>query len=309
MVLREAPLEWRHTSPVDRAAGRVLQEEFDAAISRLQQKLGAWYAGNAAEKQALIKRAQQLIGKEPREATEAVKQLQQQWKSVGVVERDQEQRLWNEFREHCDAVFQKRAQVQTERLQALDANKVQALAICAEAEQVATLSGTALLEGLAKIPQWRTAFEALGELPRADERSLRERFDRAIKRGQGAVAAVRTREKEMAMSNLLQAAHLIQNYGWAYRRAPSSSRRVQASRRRVYRLDSNLARRRRAGAEGRVGKGRIREGRRSRRPRKEVENPLHPQRDGDGALHTAGRSGAAPGISNANAGGAHGPGP
>jgi hypothetical protein len=215
VVLREAPLEWRHHTPVERAAGRVLQEEFDAVISRLQQKLGAWYASNAAEKQALIKRAQQLIGKEAREATDAVKQLQQQWKGIGIVERDQEQRLWNEFREHCDAVFQKRAQVQTERMQALDSNKVKALAICEEAEQMAALSGPALLEGLAKIPQWRTALEALGELPRADERNLRDRFDRAIKRGQGAVAAARTREKEMSMSNLLQAAHLIQSYGWA----------------------------------------------------------------------------------------------
>ena len=224
VVLREAPLEWRHTSPVERAAGRILQEEFDAAISRLQQKLGAWYAGNAAEKQALIKRAQLLIGKEPREATEAVKQLQQQWKSIGVVERDQEQRLWNEFREHCDAVFQKRAQVQTERVQALDASKVQALAICAEAEQVATLSGPELLAGLAKIPQWRTAFEALGELPRADERNLRDRFERAIKRGQGAVATARAREKEMAMSNLLKAAHLIQNYCWAVSQGADAER-------------------------------------------------------------------------------------
>jgi hypothetical protein len=86
------------------------------------------------------------------------------------------------------------------------------------------LSGPALLEGLAKIPQWRSALEALGELPRADERSLRERFERAIKRGQGAVAAARSREKEMAMSNLLKAAQLIQHYGWAVSQGAESDR-------------------------------------------------------------------------------------
>jgi hypothetical protein len=224
VVLREAPQEWRRHSPVERVAGRTLQEEFDAAMGRLQSKLDAWHAGNAADKQALIQRAQQLLTKDAREAVEAVKQLQLRWKEVGAAERSQEQRLWQEFREHCDAVFQKRQQAQTEHTLAIETHKRQALALCEEAEQVAALSGSALIEGVAKIPQWRSAFEALGELPHIDERGLRERFERALKRCQTQLAQSRARDQEAAMTNLLEAARHIQNYGWAALSGESSDR-------------------------------------------------------------------------------------
>src|SRR3984957_5157786 len=55
-VLREAPQEWRRYFPVERVAGRAVQEEFDASIGRLQARLDAWYAENAAEKKTLIQR-------------------------------------------------------------------------------------------------------------------------------------------------------------------------------------------------------------------------------------------------------------
>jgi Domain of Unknown Function (DUF349) len=215
-VLREAPQEWRRHSPVDRAAGLAIQEEFDASIDRLQGRLDSWYAHNLAEKNSLIQRAQQLRTKEDSgEAVDAVKRLQLQWKSIGAVQRDQEQQLWDEFREQCDAIFQKRQQAFAEHAAGLDANKRLAVALCEEAERLAVLSGPELLEGIAKIPQWRTDFEALGEVPRADQRALRDRFERALTRSQAQISQMRARDKELAFANLLEAAGLIRSYGWA----------------------------------------------------------------------------------------------
>jgi len=215
-VLREAPQEWRRHSPVDRAAGHAIQEEFDASIDRLQARLDAWYAHNLAEKKSLIQRAQQLRTKEDSaEAVEAVKRLQLQWKNVGAVERDQEQPLWDEFRGQCDAIFQIRQQAYADHAAALEANKRLAVALCEEAERLAVLSGPELLEGAAKMPQWRTDFEALGEIPRADQRGLRDRFERALARCQAQISQMRARDKELSFTNLLQAARLIQSYGWA----------------------------------------------------------------------------------------------
>ena len=42
-VLREAPQEWRQYFPVDREFSRVIQEDFDASMGRLQAKLDAWH--------------------------------------------------------------------------------------------------------------------------------------------------------------------------------------------------------------------------------------------------------------------------
>jgi len=114
-VLREAPQEWRRYFPVDREAIRAIQRDFDASMGRLQSRLDAWYERNVADKQSLIKRARYLLTQDDsREAIDAVKRLQILWKETGLTPREQDQSLWSEFRELCDAVYQKRQQAYAE---------------------------------------------------------------------------------------------------------------------------------------------------------------------------------------------------
>jgi hypothetical protein len=215
-VLREAPQEWRRHSPVERAAGRALQEEFDAAMDRLQGKLDAWHAHNEEAKQSLIQLAQQLAAKEDsRETVDAVKRLQMRWKDVGPARRDQEQALWTAFRAQCDAIFQKRQQAHADHAAALEANKARAAELCEEIERTAGLTGPALLEGSSTLREWRSAFEGLGELPRGDRRSLEDRFERALRRVQAAVSQWRLSEKRQSIADLFEAGRRVHAYGWA----------------------------------------------------------------------------------------------
>jgi hypothetical protein len=219
-VLREAPLEWRRQFPVERAVARELQKEFDGAISRLQGRLDAWHASNAEGKRSLIRRAAELVDlQDGREATEAVKRLQAQWKELGAAGPDQERVLWEEFRGHCDAVFHKRQQAHTDYTASLQSNKARAVALCEEAEHLAGRSGADLLDGAAKMTEWRTAFEAVGELPRADERGLKGRFERALERVKASISAQRARDKERSLADLLEAASRIHAYGRAVSQA------------------------------------------------------------------------------------------
>jgi hypothetical protein len=214
-VLREAPLEWRRHFPVERAAGKQLQGEFDAALGRIQGRLDDWQAGNADAKKELIQRAQAARGQEDRDAVDALKRLQMQWKEIGPARRDQEQRLWEEFRTHCDAVFQRREQAIIEQGAALKASQLKALALCDQAEQAAVLTGAELLAAAAKLPQWRADFEGLGEFSKHEQRALRQRFERALKLCNAAVSAMRQREREQSFTDLIEAARHIQDYGWA----------------------------------------------------------------------------------------------
>jgi hypothetical protein len=215
-VLREAPQEWRRYFPVDREAGRSFQEQFDAAMARLQARLDGWHERNAEHKQSLIKRARHLLTLEDgREAIDAVKHLQSLWKETAPGPRDQDQRLWNEFREVCDAVYKKRQQAFAEYTAGLEANKEKALALCEEAERVAALSGTALLEGSARMSDWRSAFDALDELPRAEARALQGRFERALDLCAARVAKQHERDEEQSFSNLIEAGRHVQAYAWA----------------------------------------------------------------------------------------------
>jgi hypothetical protein len=215
-VLREAPAEWRRHFPVERALARPLQKEFDAAIGRLQERLAAWHAGNATEKQALIRRAAGLLElTDGREATEAAKRLQAQWKAIGAAAQDQDRALWEEFRGHCDAVFQKRQQAHADHAASLESNKARALALCEEIEQVSARSGRELKDGAAKSAEWRAAFEAVGELPRGEDRGLKTRFERALERLQRALSEQKVREREKSLEDLLEVAGHIHAYGRA----------------------------------------------------------------------------------------------
>jgi hypothetical protein len=218
-VLREAPLEWRRHFPVERAVARELQKEFDAAIGRLQGRLEAWHASNAEGKRSLIRRAAGLVDlQDGREATEAVKRLQAQWKELGAAAPDQERVLWEEFRGHCDAVFHKRQQAHTDYTASLQSNKARAVALCEEAEHLAGRSGADLLDAAAKMAEWRAAFEAVGELPR-EERGLKGRFERALERVKASISAQRARDKERSLEDLLEAASRIHAYGRAVSQA------------------------------------------------------------------------------------------
>ncbi len=212
-VLREAPLEWRRYFPVERDLGRPVQQEFDASMGRLQAKLDAWYERNAEEKQTLIKRVQYLLAQEDgREAIDAVKRLQTQWKETGPASRERQQPLWDEFRGLCDAVYQKRQQAFVDYTAGLEANKANAVALCEQAEHAAALSGPALFEAAAKIPEWRTAFADIHELPRAEARGLQERFERALDEYQKQAAKQRRLDAEQSFTDLLEAGRRIRAF-------------------------------------------------------------------------------------------------
>jgi hypothetical protein len=225
-VLSEAPQEWRRYFPVDREAGRSVQEEFEASMRRLQAKLEAWHEGNVADKQSLIKRARHLLTQEDsREAIDAVKRLQLLWKETGPVPSAQSQSLWNEFREVCDAIYQKRQQAYAEYASGLEANKLKAMALCEEIERIAASSGAALLEAAAKIPEWRDAYQALDEMPRTEARGLQDRFERAIELCKARIAQQRVRDTEQSFRNLFEAARSINTYEWAVLQGAESSER------------------------------------------------------------------------------------
>ena len=218
-ALRESKQQWRQASPVERAAGKALQERFDALTASLQGRLDGEYARNLKEKESLVERAQRLVAAEDsRKAIDEVKALQHKWKDVGLVPRDAGQRLWEEFRQHCDAVFQKRQQEFAEYNAALEANKAKAMTLCQELEQLGALPQAQLPESAAKLADLRLVFEAIGEFPKGDARGLRVRFERALAGCEAAVARQQATEVERSWTAVFDAANLVRAYRLAVAR-------------------------------------------------------------------------------------------
>jgi len=224
VALRESKQLWRQHSPVDRAAGKAVHEQFVAVTSNLQNRLEAAYVANINQKKSLIGRAQQLCSAEDsRGAIDEVKELQRRWKTVGLVPRDEDHRLWEEFRQHCDTVFQRRQQEFAEYSAALESNREKAVAVCEELEGIAGSTGAQLLSSVARVAELRGAFEALGEFPRGVARELRGRFERAVERCEDAVERQKLRDTEASWSTLLEAANRVRAYKLALVGAPESA--------------------------------------------------------------------------------------
>lgn len=218
-ALRETKDAWRSCSPVERQAGKQQQEAFAALTASLQARLDAEYARNVQQKESLIERTRQLLtSDDSRKAIDAVKQLQQQWQTVGPVPREVDQRLWGDFRQHCDAVFQKRQQESDAYAAGLENNKTQALALCERLDQIAALEGAELLAQAGAMAELQSAFEALGEFPRADTRELRNRFDQGLDRCKESFARQRARDAERAWDDLFEAANHVRAYRLAVTR-------------------------------------------------------------------------------------------
>ena len=217
-TLREMKEAWRQISPVDRRAGSAQQQVFVTLTASLKGRLDAEYARNLEQKASLIERAQALLASDDgRQAIDGIKALQQSWRTVGPVPREADQRLWEQFRQHCDAVFQKRQQASAAYAAALENNKTQALALCEQLEKMAASEAPELLDR-ATLGTLRSAFESLGEFPPADTRELRKRFDRCLDRCEASIARLHARDAERAWSDLFAAADQVRAYRLAVAR-------------------------------------------------------------------------------------------
>lgn len=212
-VLREAPQDWRRHAPVDRDAGRPVEAEFHRALDRLRVRVTAWHTRNAADKQALIARAQQLAAAgDTALAVDEVKRLQAQWKTTGPVPHPQSEALWAEFRALCNAVYERRQQVFAEQSAVLEMARVKAVTLCGQIEQSLHEAPADRQSGQALLREWQAAFAAIGELPRAEARGLRDRFQRAMSGYEAQLAGLEQRAIDAVETNVRAAARHVRAY-------------------------------------------------------------------------------------------------
>lgn len=202
-VVRVARQEWRSYSPTERAATQPVLAEFERILETINGKLHAEYQKNNQAKRALIEAAKQLAqGDDARKAAEGIKQLQAQWQTIGAALRKDEQHLWSEFRDACDAVFAKRQQQSSEFKAELDANLQEAQTLVDELTSLATLTGEALFDARKRVDEIRDAFSSLGQFPKASVNDIKAAFTKAQNAYESAVKQARAQVKAQVWVNL-----------------------------------------------------------------------------------------------------------
>ncbi|BCE01670.1 DUF349 domain-containing protein [Marinicellulosiphila megalodicopiae] len=172
-LLRAAKEQWQSYSPVERSASQKVQKQFNECIQNIQKQLDVEFADNQLIKENLIKKAEEAITIEnARESVETIKSLQQQWKNVGLIERKTEQKLWEEFRKNCDAVFEKRNAQSKEFKKQLQDNLNAANEICDKLE--ALLAADTLDLNVAEALQ--EEYKQVGMIPKPSIETTQNRF-------------------------------------------------------------------------------------------------------------------------------------
>lgn len=123
MMVKALQEEWEEAGPVPHNDWDAVRDAFYQATDQVYEKIQAHYdvlrsqmEENLAAKQQLVTQARQLSGlqlKSPKkwgEKTEDILQLQQQWKKIGRVPREQNEPIWEAFRGACDQFFQRKRQ-------------------------------------------------------------------------------------------------------------------------------------------------------------------------------------------------------
>jgi hypothetical protein len=174
-TLETAREVFRSYSPVDRAAHKDTQERFRDICDAVYSHLKAEYDRNLAAKSALVEDAAALAEADDLvDVVDRVKELQQQWKEIGITPRAPDQKYWRQFRSQCDAVFARLDEQRTERKAELNSRVTEAEALINQAAEL-PVSALPAADALEQLSQYEQQFAAI-ELPRSAHQRLRKQL-------------------------------------------------------------------------------------------------------------------------------------
>ena len=176
-IMRTAREEWRSLHPVDRKKSKAIEARFERSQERIHAEVKKAWEGNLASKREIVAAAEALaMGDADMAAKVAeVKRLQQRWRAVGVTPRSADQKLWRQFRGHCDRVFSARDAHRQQAEQQVDEAVASAEDLC-RALQAALEASATQPPDPALVHRLRAELDEL-ELPERHRRPALRRFE------------------------------------------------------------------------------------------------------------------------------------
>ncbi|WP_138440446.1 DUF349 domain-containing protein [Marinobacter alexandrii] len=129
--------EWKAAWPVEFRENRQVQKHFDSLLKQLEAPLDEERQKNEALKQDIVDKAEALIDHEPlQDAMNQAKNLQSDWKAIGITRHREDRKLWQAFRKACDQIFARRDAQRSEQQQATQAADDAAGAVLQETQGI-----------------------------------------------------------------------------------------------------------------------------------------------------------------------------
>ena len=198
--------KWKALGVLEHSERQSLNKEYYAALKPIQAKLDQFYASNAEQKQALVKRAEKLSDVEDTsEAAEQAKRLQQQWKTIPFAGRPTDDKLWQQFRKANDAVFARVNEKRDAQTNAVNAIKQDIVSITGSlSKAIEEASDSSELSRVEEsINQARTLTRELPEKAAKAELFKLDKFDNEIRVKNRSLATQRSRSQWEALFTVL----------------------------------------------------------------------------------------------------------
>ncbi len=194
--------QWKKGGGVANAAWEALDKKFDIALHKLDAALDSAREPEIARRKRLIAEAEELAKATPsREVTDRAIAVQRRWaaerpQGLPHLRRKDEQKLWDEFKKHTDAVFKARdTQRDQMKAQFSEATKAR-FAVIDEVKALANSDDAKAID--AGIGQARTQWRNLPFVDRDKARDLDRKFDDAL-------AAAKKRATVLSRGSVIEA--------------------------------------------------------------------------------------------------------
>lgn len=178
-AFREAHSAWKAIGAAPREKSEALWERFRAVNKAFQERRDGNLTENLRAKRELATLVEGLKdSREWKKAATAIKEAQEQWKTIGPVPRDKSESLWNRFHGACEAFFTARKAHFDQLDQERPINLEKKLALCERVEKLEELPGDR--ERYEAILDAQSQWKEIGQVPREHEDAIWERFRKPI---------------------------------------------------------------------------------------------------------------------------------
>ena len=163
--LRKLQNEWDEIGPTFKEHWEKLKTEYWTTVKELYAKIKSHYTDqkkfqkeNLVKKLALIEKVKEIVSKEALEhkewdkLTKELLEIQKEWKNIGQVPKDSNQKVWNDFRGLFDTFFDAKSTFYAARNDVFDKKKELKAKLIEKAEE------------LSKSTDWKNSADALKKL-------------------------------------------------------------------------------------------------------------------------------------------------
>jgi exonuclease SbcC len=175
-ILEKAKQEFHDFHPVERNDEKTIRARFDAALGAVNLELLTEQKNNEDKKRQLVNAAQSIAEMSDMDkAVERVRQIQDQWKLIGITRRQEDQKLWQQLQDQTTIIFDKRRANQ-QKIRDTESSQIeQAKSLCGQIAALASLSDAELSQSGAEFDRLQAEYKAI-------ESGVHEKVQQSLKK-------------------------------------------------------------------------------------------------------------------------------